>query len=101
MVVFEIEVFTVRIDGEVVEATGIEDDYSPVQIHIEKKFLTEDDIRKYCRHMSQDYVERQVKEFNKNSNFVLRDEQEAKDICRDLSRVSTSIEKAKVDFSKK
>lgn len=90
VMLLDVEVLTVRLNGKIIEATPIGDIYDRVQITLDGEYLTDEDINKYYIHISPQY--RQAKFKAAKQQGSIRDEQEAKDLCCTLSQYKVSIE---------
>ena len=93
---FKIEALVTRLDGQVIQVDGINDCYSECQIVIDDKYLTDQDILDFNRHISDDYANKVLKEVRTNKRLLKTGE--AKDLCCKLSRISVDIEQISVDL---
>lgn len=90
VMLIDVEVLTVRLNGKIIQATPISDIYNREQITLDSKYLTDEDINKYYIHISPKY--KQAKFDAVRQSGSLRDEQEAKDLCCELSQYKINIE---------
>ena len=86
----------VRLNGKAEDVTPLADIYSSVQIHLEKEYLTEEDVFTYYQHMDKPYQLRRLADVLEKG--CLYDEQEAKDICCKLSQYEIKIEERELEF---
>lgn len=91
----EVELLVVRVDKSPYYVTAVQDMYDHVQISIPSEYFTDEDLNLYCSCYSLDCRTNRIEEI-RNSG-LLRDEQEAKDLCCNLSRVSIGIEKKEIE----
>lgn len=90
VMLLDAQVLTVRLNGKIIEATPIGDIYDRVPITLDSEYLTDEDINKYYIHISPKYKQDKFDAVRQSGS--LRDEQEAKDLCRELSQYKISIE---------
>ena len=91
-----IEFLVTRLNGRVVGVTAIDDMYCNCQIHLEKEYLTDEDIENFYKEygeLSKKQGLQHIQEYG-----YLCEEGEAKDLTCDLSQYSIHIEHKEIDF---
>ena len=86
-----------RLNGKVVDVTPIEEIYTHCSVVLEAKHLTDDDIKKFYSYMDNDYIEKKIHSIAKSGR--LYEEQEAKDLTRELSQYTIKIEYKEIEFN--
>ena len=92
----DIEFLVVRLNGEVVDVTAIDDMYCNCQIHLEKEYLSNEDIEKFYEQYGELSKKQGLEHINEYG--YLYEEGEAKDLTCDLSQYSIHIEHKEIDF---
>lgn len=85
-----------RLNGEVVDVTPIEENYTHCGIVLESEYLTDDDVKKFYDYMGNDFIERKIHSIIECGH--LYEEQEAKDLTCELSQYAVRIEHKEIDF---
>ena len=85
-----------RLNGKVVGVTAIDDMYCDCQIHLEKEYLTDEDIEKFYKGWGELSKKQGIEHINEYG--YLWEEGEAKDLTCDLSQYSIHIEEREIDF---
>ena len=87
----------VRLNGEVVDFTEIDDMYCNCQIHLDKEYLTDEDIEKFYQGYG-DLSKKQGLQHIQEHGY-LYEEGEAKDLTCDLSQYSIHIEQKEIEIN--
>ena len=91
-----VELLVVRVDKIPYYATPVQDIYDRVQINIPSEYFTDEDLNLYLSCYS---LEHRINRMEEVRNLgMLRDEQEAKDLGCNLSRVSIRIETRELEI---
>lgn len=86
-----------RLNGEVVNVTPIEENYTHCGITLEVEHLTDDDVKKFYSYMDDDFIERKIHSIAESGH--LYEEQEAKDLTCELSQYTVKIEYKEIEFN--
>ena len=82
----QIDILTVRVNGEVKAYEGINDYYTVIQLNVYKEWLSEAEIQHLRDSIWYEY------------DTYFYQEQEAKDLCEDFGNLKISIEKVKIEL---
>jgi hypothetical protein len=95
---FEIQIFVVRLNKEVVDIYPLNDEgYDDIQICLDAQYLSDEDILNFYNHMSDEYANKRLEEIRESGRLF--EEQEAKDLYNNLSQYSMKIEKHSVEIN--
>ena len=93
---YDVMFLVTRLNGEVINVTPIEENYTHCSICLEREYLTDDDVKKFYNYMGDDYIERKIHSIIESGS--LYEEQEAKDLTCELSQYTVAIEHKEIDF---
>ena len=92
----DVEFLVVRLNGEVVDFNAIDDIYCDCQIHLDKEYLTDEDIEKFYEQYG-DLSKKQGLHHIQEYGYLF-EEGEAKDLTCDLSQYSVNIEHKEIEI---